>query len=81
MPYSNLNLIPTYASIILISSLLLGGSFLMISAYADDDEDEDYKDDIDQDVKQNKNVKSAYLVIRKIQSLQLSGTMQPASTK
>jgi hypothetical protein len=57
MPYSNLNLIPTYASIILISSLLLGGSFLMISAYADEDEDEDYKDDIDQDVKQKQECK------------------------
>jgi hypothetical protein len=54
---------------------MLEGSFSMISAYADDNGDDDYKDGLDQDVKQkNRNAKSAYLVIR-------SRTMQPASTK
>jgi hypothetical protein len=52
MPYLKRNSIPTYASIILFSLLILGGSFLMISAYADDNGDE-----LDQDVKQKQECK------------------------
>jgi hypothetical protein len=36
---------------------MLGGSLLMISAYADDSGDEDYKDVLDQDVKQKQECK------------------------
>ena len=57
MSYLKRNSIPTYASIILISSLTLGGSLLMISAYADDNGDEDYKKVLDQDVKQKQECK------------------------
>jgi hypothetical protein len=57
MSYLIRNSIPTYASIILISSFVLGGSHLVISAYADDNGDEDYKDVLDQDVKQKQECK------------------------
>jgi hypothetical protein len=57
MSYLKRNSIPTYASIILFSLLILGGSFLMISAYADDNGDEDHKDGLDQDVKQKQECK------------------------
>jgi hypothetical protein len=57
MSYLKRNSIPTYASIILISSFTLGGSLLMISAYADDIGDEDDKDVLDQDVKQKQECK------------------------
>jgi hypothetical protein len=57
MSYLKRNSIPTYASIILICSSALGGSLLTISAYADENGDEDYKDVLDQDVKQKQECK------------------------
>src|SRR5262245_14481372 len=57
MSYLKRNSIPSYASIILISSVTLGGSLLMISVYADDNGDEDNKDVLDQEVKQKQECK------------------------
>ena len=54
----------------------------MISAYADDDEDEDYKDDIDQDVKQKQECKiGVFGDPEDSVSSTVIRTMQPASTK
>ena len=53
----------------------------MISAYADDDEDEDYKDDIDQDVKQKQECKIGVFGDPEDSVSSTARTMQPASTK
>lgn len=57
MPNTNQNSVPTYASFLLTSALLLGGSILIPTIYAEDDEDDDYKGNLAQEVKQKQKCK------------------------
>jgi hypothetical protein len=57
MPNSNWNLVPTQATFLLTSALLLGGLLLMPAVYAEDDDGDDYKGNLDQEVKQKQKCK------------------------
>lgn len=57
MPNTNWNLVPTQATFLLTSALLLGGLILMPTIYAEDDDDDDYKGNLDQEVKQKQKCK------------------------
>jgi hypothetical protein len=57
MPNTNWNLVPTQATFLLISALLLGGLLLMPAVYAEDDDGDDYKGNLDQEVKQKQKCK------------------------
>jgi hypothetical protein len=57
MPNTNWNLVPTQATFLLTSALLLGGLLLMPAVYAEDDDGDDYKGNLDQEVKQKQKCK------------------------
>jgi hypothetical protein len=57
MPNTNCNLVPTQATFLITSALLLGGLILLPTVYAEDDDDDDYKGNLDQEVKQKQKCK------------------------
>ena len=57
MPNTNCNLVPTQATLLITSAFLLGGLILLLTIYAEDDDHDDYKGNLDQEVKQKQKCK------------------------
>ena len=56
MPNTKCNLVPTQATFLITTALLLGGLIMLPTVYAEDDDD-DYKGNLDQEVKQKQKCK------------------------